>query len=154
MKMFSGFKVATLDGDSFRKVVSKDLGFSPEDSIVNINRAATAALTLTSEYHVVLCSFVSPNRRQRESIKQRHFEAGTRFVEVFVDTPLSECIRRDPKGLYDKALREDDNLLLDEALYEKPIKPDLSICTMELSVSECSELAYLAISERLKNEQP
>ena len=90
-----------LDGDNLRHGLNKDLGFTPADRVENIRRAGEVAKLLVDAGVVVLCSFISPFRAERRAIREL-MEQGE-FIEVFVDTPLADAEKRDPKGLYAKA---------------------------------------------------
>ena len=87
-----------LDGDQVRHGLNGDLGFTPDDRAENIRRVGEVAALFFRQGCVVLCTFVSPFREDRAPARGLVPEG--RFVEVFVDTPLEECERRDPKGLY------------------------------------------------------
>ena len=91
-----------LDGDNLRHGLNKDLGFTDADRVENIRRVGEVAKLMTDAGLVVLCSFISPFRAERRLVRELA-EAGE-FIEIFVDTPLQECIARDPKGLYKRAL--------------------------------------------------
>jgi adenylyl-sulfate kinase len=97
-----GLKVKLYDGDEMRKTISKDLGFSKEDRIENMRRVALRALEDVKNGYIVIVALVSPYKEARESIRKM-FENGS-FIEVFVDAPLEVCMKRDTKGLYQKAL--------------------------------------------------
>ncbi len=101
----AGVHTYLLDGDQMRQGLNRDLGFSAADRIENIRRAAEVSRLFVDAGLVVLAAFISPFRAQRELARFR-FEPGE-FVEVFVDAPLEECERRDPKGLYARARRGD-----------------------------------------------
>jgi bifunctional enzyme CysN/CysC len=90
-----------LDGDNVRHGLTRDLGFTDVDRVENIRRAGEVAKLRVEAGLVVLCAFVSPFRAERRLV--RDLVEKDEFVEVFVDTPLDVCIRRDPKGLYKKA---------------------------------------------------
>jgi adenylyl-sulfate kinase len=101
-----GVWCARLDGDNVRHGLCGDLGFSAADRAENIRRVGEVARLLADAGCVVLASFISPYRTDRERVRAMHEkdrEGPLRFVEVWVDTPLAECERRDPKGLYAKA---------------------------------------------------
>ena len=95
-----------LDGDNVRHGLNQDLGFTEPDRVENIRRMAEVAKLMVDAGLIVLVCAISPYRQDRE-MARRLFEAGE-FIEVFVDTPLEECERRDPKGLYQKARRGTD----------------------------------------------
>jgi adenylyl-sulfate kinase len=130
-----GIHTYTLDGDNVRKGLNNNLGFSPEDRKENIRRIAEVANLMVDSGLVVLAAFVSPYREDRENI--RKILGATNYVEIFVNTPLEECERRDVKGLYAKARAgEILNFTGINAPYEAPEKPDVEIDTAALSVEE------------------
>jgi adenylyl-sulfate kinase len=92
-----------LDGDNLRHGLNGDLGFSPEDRAENVRRTAHAAALLAEAGVVALVALVSPYAADRAAARAVHEAAGVPFLEVFVSTPLAECERRDPKGLYARA---------------------------------------------------
>jgi bifunctional enzyme CysN/CysC len=90
-----------LDGDNVRHGLNRDLGFTDVDRVENIRRVGEVAKLMAEAGLIVICSFISPFRAERRMV--RELTGPTAFLEVFVDTPLEECMRRDPKGLYAKA---------------------------------------------------
>lgn len=115
-----------LDGDNLRLGLNGDLGFTSADRVENIRRAGEVAKLMTEAGLIVLCSFISPFEAERDMVRGL-FEPDE-FIEVFVDTPLSECQRRDVKGLYARALRgEIPNFTGVSSPYEVPEKPDVRI---------------------------
>jgi adenylylsulfate kinase len=90
-----------LDGDNTRLGINKDLGFSEEDRIENIRRVSEICKLMNDAGIIVICSFISPFKKNRQ--QAREIIGEDRFVEVFIDTDLSTCEMRDPKGLYKKA---------------------------------------------------
>lgn len=92
-----------LDGDNIRFGLNKDLGFSPKDREENIRRISEVALLFASSTALTITSFISPYKADRNMARELHAKQNLPFVEVFVDTSLEECERRDPKGLYKKA---------------------------------------------------
>ncbi len=92
-----------LDGDNLRHGLNVDLGFSAEDRDENVRRVGEVATLFADAGLVAVVPLVSPYRAARDAVRRRVTDAGLPFVEVFVDTPLEECERRDPKGLYAKA---------------------------------------------------
>ena len=90
-----------LDGDNVRHGLNRDLGFTEADRVENIRRVGEVAKLMVESGLIVLCSFISPYRAEREMVRAL-VEPGE-FIEVFVDTPIEDCIERDPKGLYAKA---------------------------------------------------
>jgi bifunctional enzyme CysN/CysC len=126
-KLFSmGFHSCVLDGDNLRHGLNKDLGFTEEDRIRNIHRAAEVAKLMVDAGLIVLAAFISPFQKDREFA--RSLFAPGEFIEVFVDTPLEACERRDPKGLYKKARSgEIPNFTGVNAPYEQPEHPELVV---------------------------
>jgi bifunctional enzyme CysN/CysC len=114
-----GMHTILLDGDNVRHGLNKDLGFAAADRVENIRRIAEVAKLMTDAGLIVLCSFISPFRAERELV--RHTVGTDEFIEIFVDTPRDVCIERDPKGLYKKALAgEIKNFTGVDQAYEAP----------------------------------
>jgi bifunctional enzyme CysN/CysC len=99
----SGRFAYLLDGDNIRHGLSGDLGFDPASRAENVRRVAHVARLVADAGAVALVSLVSPSREDRLAARRLHEAAGLPFYEVFVDTPVEECARRDPKGLYARA---------------------------------------------------
>ncbi len=99
----SGRPAYLLDGDNLRHGLNAGLGFSVQDRKENVRRAGEVAKLFADAGVIAVVSLISPYRGDRDLIRQIHQDAGLRFVEVFVDTPLEVCAERDPKGLYAKA---------------------------------------------------
>lgn len=117
-----------LDGDNVRHGLNRDLGFTEQDRVENIRRVAEVARLMADAGLIVLVSFISPFRAERQMARER-MEPGE-FVEVFVDTPFEECAARDPKGLYARALRgEIRNFTGIDSPYEPPEKPEVHLRT-------------------------
>jgi len=115
-----------LDGDNVRHGLNKDLGFTEPDRVENIRRIGEVAKLMTEAGLIVLCSFISPFRAERRMVREQL--DSNEFVEVFVDTPLDECIARDPKGLYRRALAgEIKNFTGVDQAYEVPENPELHL---------------------------
>lgn len=127
-----------LDGDNVRHGLNRDLGFTEADRVENIRRVTEVARLFVDAGLIVLVSFISPFRAERELARSRFGEG--EFKEIFVDTPLEECERRDPKGLYRKARRgELRNFTGIDSDYESPLSPDLRLQTQNLSPEACVE---------------
>jgi bifunctional enzyme CysN/CysC len=119
-----------LDGDNLRHGLNRDLGFTEVDRVENIRRAGEVAKLLVDAGLIVLCSFISPYRAEREMV--RRLVSDGEFVEVFVDTPIEECARRDPKGLYAKAVAGTiKNFTGFDAPYEPPMEPEIHLQTID-----------------------
>lgn len=136
-RMFAmGLHTYTLDGDNVRHGLNRDLGFSEADRVENIRRVTEVARLFVDAGLVVIVAFISPYCAERE-IARSLFDPGE-FLEVFVDTPLEECERRDPKGLYAKARRgELTNFTGIDSAYEPPKAPDIRLDTVAQSADEC-----------------
>lgn len=138
-----------LDGDNVRQGLNGDLTFSPEDRSENIRRIAEVSSLLIDAGLVVLSAFVSPYKKDRMLVKNK--VKGINFVEIFVDTPLEECIRRDTKGLYGKAKK---GLINDftgiTAPYERPENPNLRIDTTKSTVNEAVKMILNIIETKLE----
>jgi adenylylsulfate kinase len=124
----SGFKTYVLDGDNVRKGLCNDLAFTEEDRIENIRRIGEVSKLFMDSGIIVLSSFVSPFRKDRESVRQ--LVGADVFVEVFVDCPIEICEQRDVKGLYKKA-REGKikNFTGIDSPFECPTNPDVVLKT-------------------------
>jgi len=143
----SGRHTYVLDGDNIRHGLNRDLGFSEADRVENIRRVTEVSKLLVDAGLVVIVSFISPYRAEREVARSR-FDAGE-FLEIFVDAPLEECERRDPKGLYAKARRgELANFTGIDSKYEAPEAPDIRLETVVLSAEECVDRILLALDPR------
>ena len=144
-----GVNTYALDGDNIRKGINNDLTFSPEDRKENIRRIAEVANLMVDAGVVVLAAFVSPYKKDRENIAR--IVGNDNFVEIFVNTSLEECERRDVKGLYKKARAgEIKDFTGVNAPYEAPDAPDVEIVTDGLSIEECVEKIYDKIKLKLK----
>ena len=128
-----GNKVERLDGDIVRKGLTRDLGFSKEDRDMNIERVTFVAKLLTRNDVIVLATFVSPYIERRQQTRE---EIGN-YVEVYVDASVEECIKRDVKGMYKKALAgEIKNFTGVDDPYEAPPNPEIIVDTEHESVDE------------------
>ena len=144
-----GYKTYALDGDNIRKGINRGLTFSPEDRTENIRRIAEVANLLVDAGIIVLAAFVSPYKKDRENI--RKIMGNDNFVEVFVNTSLEECERRDVKGLYKKARAgEIDDFTGISAPYEAPDTPDVEIITDDLTLEQCVDRVFEKIKPKLK----
>ncbi len=124
-----GHHTMLLDGDNIRHGLNRDLGFTEADRVENIRRVGEVAKLMVESGLIVLCSFISPYRAERDTV--RRLVAPDEFIEVFVDTPIEECMRRDPKGLYAKASAgKIKNFTGVDAPYEPPTRPELRLTTI------------------------
>ena len=137
-----------LDGDEMRKGLCSDLGFSEEDRRENSRRVAETARLFRQTGFVVLVSLITPYRDQRERARTRI--GAKHFMEVYVKADRELCIRRDPKGLYRKAMRgEISRFTAVSDRYEEPVAPDLIIDTERLTQQEAICMAADAAIVRI-----
>ena len=126
-----------LDGDNIRLGINKNLGFSAEDRTENIRRIGEIAKLFVDSSVIVLSSFISPYRADRDEVRALHAESGYPFVEVFVDCALEEAERRDPKGLYKKARAgEIKNFTGIDDPYEAPLAAEIHLRTDQMSLEK------------------
>ena len=134
-----------LDGDIVRTGLSRDLGFSAADRVENIRRIGEVSRLMVDAGLIVITAFISPFRSDREIV--RALMSDGEFIEVFVDTPLAECERRDPKGLYKRArageIRDFTGI---DSPYEVPPAPTIRLQTLLASAAACADqvIAHLA----------
>ncbi len=142
-----------LDGDNIRHGLNKDLGFDENSRIENIRRIGEVAKLFVDSGHIVLSAFISPFMSDR-NIARSLVQYGE-FIEIFIDTPLEICEKRDPKGLYKKARRGAiKNFTGIDSPYEKPLKPEIHIKNVDISIEEACEqiLNYLLENEYIENK--
>jgi bifunctional enzyme CysN/CysC len=133
----AGRHTMLLDGDNMRHGLNRDLGFTDADRVENIRRVGEIARLMTEAGLIVVCSFISPFRAERGMV--RELTAPAAFFEIFVDTPLDECIRRDPKGLYAKAKAgRIENFTGVDSPYEPPEAAELRVTTIGTSAEEAA----------------
>lgn len=126
-----------LDGDNIRLGINKNLGFSAEDRTENIRRVGEVSKLFVDAGMVVLSSFISPYREDRDRVRAIHEEAGMPFIEIFVDCSLDAAEARDPKGLYKKARAgEIKNFTGIDDPYEAPETPELHLHTDQQTLAE------------------
>lgn len=147
-----------MDGDNVRHRLCKDLGFSEQDRVENIRRVGEVAHLMVDAGLIVLTAFISPFRENREMVRDMLKEG--EFIEVFIDTPLEECEKRDPKGLYKKAragqIKDFTGI---DSPYEAPECPELRIPNVGITVDEAANMVieyldkfgYLKPSKELDN---
>ena len=144
-----GVKTFTLDGDNIRKGINNDLTFSPEDRTENIRRIAEVANLMLNAGLVTLAAFVSPYKKDRDNI--RSIVKDVNFVEIYINTSVEECERRDVKGLYKKARAgEIKNMTGISAPYEAPENPEIEIKTESESVESAAQRIIDFITPKLK----
>jgi adenylyl-sulfate kinase len=144
----AGRSAYRLDGDNLRHGLCRDLGFSKDDRETNVGRVGEIARLFADAGTIALVALVSPYTDCREKVRELHHCDGLRFLEVFVNTPSEECVRRDPKGLYARA--HDGNLsgmTGVDAPYEAPRAPEIEL-TPEMDVDAATTAVLAALDER------
>ncbi|MEH7303153.1 adenylyl-sulfate kinase [Neobacillus drentensis] len=130
-----GITEYVLDGDNIRHGLNKDLGFSDHDRTENIRRIGEVAKLFVDSGALVTTAFISPFRSDRDQVREL-FQDGE-FIEVYIDCPLEECERRDPKQLYVKARRgEIKDFTGINSPYEAPERPEITVRSDQLTVEE------------------
>lgn len=139
-----------LDGDVLRRGLNADLGFSPTDREENIRRAGAVAALFAEAGMIVVAAFISPYAAGRRGAREAAEAVNAPFFEVFVDTPLAECERRDPKGLYRRARRgELEDFTGISAPFEAPTSPELHLHTDRQDVDAClTALSALVVEDK------
>jgi adenylyl-sulfate kinase len=141
-----GHRAARIDGDVLRRGLCSDLGFSAADREENVRRAAHVAAMIAASGTVVVVSLVSPYRSGRGIAREIHTERGLEFIEVFVDTALAECRRRDPRGLYRAQV---SNLTGVDDPYEPPDQPDIHVHPGPQTVDESTAAVLEVVAARM-----
>ena len=136
-----------LDGDNVRHGLNQDLGFGEADRVENIRRVGEVAKLMLEAGLIVLCSFISPYHAERRLARELVGEG--EFIEIYVEAPVAECIRRDPKGLYAKALAGSiPNFTGISSPYEPPEYPDMRLKTLTQSADELADLVVAELRKR------
>ncbi len=144
-----GHLAYVLDGDNIRHGLNKNLGFSAEDRAENIRRIGEVAKLFADTGVITITSFVSPYRKDRDLVRELHAAAGVPFIEVHIDTPVAECEKRDPKGLYGKARAGQlKGFTGVDDPYEAPVKAEIVLKAGEIAVDECVGRLVEALGER------
>lgn len=142
-----GHHTMVLDGDNVRHGLNRDLGFSEADRVENIRRIAEVSRLFVEAGLIVIVSFISPYRAERMLARDR--VGGDEFMEIFVDTPIEECRRRDPKGLYEKAdSGQIRNFTGVDAPYEEPLDPEIRLRTLEGTPDALADEVVAALRAR------
>jgi adenylylsulfate kinase len=145
----AGHRVEVLDGDEIREFLSAGLGFSREDRHTNVQRIGFVAELLASHGVKVLVPVIAPYADSRETVRKRHQNEGTGYLEVHVATPVDVCAERDVKGLYARqAAGEIAGLTGVDDPYEAPVDPDLRIEAHQQSVTRSADALQALLSER------
>jgi adenylyl-sulfate kinase len=141
-----GHRTVRIDGDVLRRGLCSDLGFSAADREENVRRAAHVGAIIAASGTVVVVSLVSPYRSGRQLARRIHEERELGFIEVFVDTDLEECRRRDPRGLYRAQV---SNLTGVDDPYEPPDRPDVHVHPGPQTVAESTAAVLEVATARL-----
>ena len=142
-----GQRTYLLDGDNVRHGLNKDLGFTDADRVENIRRVAEVGKLMVDAGLIVMASFISPFRSERDLAREL-FEEGE-FVEVFVDASIEACERRDPKGLYQRARDgKIPNFTGISSPYEPPETPEIHLQTEQMTPEEAAELVVAQLQSR------
>jgi adenylyl-sulfate kinase len=145
------FHTMVLDGDNLRHGLCKDLGMSNIDRAENIRRVAEVAKLMTEAGLIVITAFISPFLNDRK-IARELFAPGE-FVEVYINTSLDICKRRDPKGLYQKAINGDiKDFTGISSPYEPPINPEINLNCGDCSPEESVKSLFLQLSSFMRRE--
>ncbi len=138
-----------LDGDNIRMGINRNLGFSAEDRTENIRRIGEISKLFVDAGVLVLSSFISPYRADREQVRALHREAGFDFIEVYVDCTLEVAEQRDPKGLYKKARAgQIRNFTGIDDPYEEPESPEIHLHTDRMTLEEEVEIIVNYMKDR------
>jgi adenylylsulfate kinase len=144
-----GLSTYVLDGDNIRQGINKGLSFTPEDRTENIRRNAEISNLMLDAGVITLAAFISPYIKDREGVK--NIVGADNFIEIFVNTSLEECERRDVKGLYEKVRSgEIKNMTGISAPYEAPVNPNLEVITDGSSIEENVKTILEFIIKKLK----
>ena len=148
-KLFkNGFNAIVLDGDNTRLGINKDLGFSDKDRNENIRRVAEISKLFVETGHIVINAFISPFELNR--IEARNIISETDFIEVYIDSSISACEKRDVKGLYKKARAgEIYDFTGISSPFEAPVKPDILVKTDEQTSDESIDYLFEQLKKKL-----
>jgi bifunctional enzyme CysN/CysC len=143
----AGHHTTLLDGDNLRHGLNRDLGFTEADRVENIRRVGEVAKLMVDSGLIALCSFISPYKAEREMV--RGLVGSGEFIEVFVDTPIEDCMQRDPRGLYAKAKAGQlKNFTGVDAPYEPPEAPEIHLHTLGQTPEQLAEEVLRALADK------
>ena len=144
-----GLSTYILDGDNIRQGINKNLSFTPEDRTENIRRIGEIANLMIDAGVITLAAFISPYIKDREGVMQT--VGAENFIEIYVNTSIEECERRDVKGLYKKARKgEIKDMTGISAPYEAPINPDLEIITDDQPIEQSVKTILEFVNKKLR----
>lgn len=143
-----GFLTQLLDGDNLRTGINNNLGFTEEDRMENIRRAAEVSKLFMNCGIVTICSLISPTAEIRKMAREI---IGEGFVEVYVNCPLEVCEQRDVKGLYKKVRNgEIKNFTGVDSPFEEPVNPDIEIKTDQVELDACRKYLFETVTNKVK----
>ena len=141
------YKTYLLDGDNVRHGLNKDLGFDEKSRVENIRRIGEVAKLFLDSGTIVLTAFISPFKSDRKLVKSLFEE--NQFLEVFIDSSLEICEKRDPKGMYKKARNgEIKDFTGVSSPYEAPENPNIHVKNDDISIEEASEVIIRYLNEK------
>lgn len=147
-----GLSTYILDGDNIRQGINKNLSFTPEDRTENIRRIGEIANLMIDAGVITLAAFISPYIKDREVVMQ--LVGPDNFIEIYVNTSIEECERRDVKGLYKKARKgEIKDMTGVSSPYEAPINPDLEIVTDDQPIEQSVKTILEFVNKKLKTSE-
>jgi adenylylsulfate kinase len=136
-----GYHTHLLDGDNIRHGLNNDLSFSDEDRSENIRRIGEVSKLFVDAGLIVLASFISPFRKERQAV--RDLVGSKEFLEVHINTPICVCEQRDPKGLYKKARKGEIKFFTGiDSPYEDPINPEITIDSSKCTIKQSAEIIF------------
>eukprot|EP00592_Proboscia_alata_P022521 CAMPEP_0194424354 /NCGR_PEP_ID=MMETSP0176-20130528/23623_1 /TAXON_ID=216777 /ORGANISM="Proboscia alata, Strain PI-D3" /LENGTH=1098 /DNA_ID=CAMNT_0039234061 /DNA_START=232 /DNA_END=3525 /DNA_ORIENTATION=+ len=143
-----GKHVYRLDGDNLRTGLNRDLGFSVDDRAESVRRTGEIATLFADAGVITLVGLISPYRGDRDAVRKRHEDSGIPFYEVFLDVPVDELKKRDPKGQYAKvASGELKHFTCIDDPYEEPLHPEITLKTHELTIAESADALFRVLRE-------
>ncbi len=143
-----GRRITLLDGDLIRHHLSSELGFSKEHRHLNVTRVGYVASEIAKHGGIAMCALIAPYQASRHKVRELVEQNGGQHIEIFVNTPISECENRDRKGLYAKARRgEIKGFTGIDDPYEAPTHPDITIDTLSMSANEAVDMIYRWLEE-------
>ena len=144
-----GHLAYVLDGDNIRHGLNKNLGFSAADREENIRRIGEVAKLFADAGLITMTSFISPYRKDRDTVRALHAAGGLPFIEVHVNTPIETCEQRDPKGLYKKARAGQlKNFTGIDDPYEAPASPEITLDATNTSPQEAAVLLMRFLEQK------
>jgi len=138
-----GKHVYRLDGDNLRTGLNRDLGFSESDRAESVRRTGELATLFSDAGVITLVGLISPYRKDRDAVRQRHLDQGIPFYEIFLDVPVDELKKRDPKGQYARVESgELKHFTCIDDPYEEPLHPEVTLKTHELEIEESANILF------------